>query len=148
MERIRKEEKVLDMCRSAGRHSRGRLGVRLVVIAGCACLVGCTTLKKAGLVGTSAALGGAVASIASSSPVPVILGSAGSAFVTSAVVDLMVTPKGKSIMNEVCAPDNFWSLLGTLIEMGGWALILIVIVPMLFSWLIPGPTKLNRREKG
>ena len=148
MERIRQEKKVLGNARCASRTRRYRLGVRLVVITCCLSAIGCTTLKKAGLVGTSAALGGAVASIASSSPVPVILGSAGSAFVTSAVVDLMVTPKGKSIMNEVCAPDNFWSLLGTLIEMGGWALILIVIVPMLFSWLIPGPTKLNRREKG
>jgi len=44
-----------------------------------------------------------------------------------------------------CAPDNFWSLLGSLVEMGGWALILIVIVPMVFSWLLPGP--LERKKK-
>jgi hypothetical protein len=49
-------------------------------------------------------------------------------------------------MND-CAPDNFWSLLGTLIEMGGWALILIVVVPMLFSWLMPGPIQFKKRGK-
>ncbi len=46
-----------------------------------------------------------------------------------------------------CAPDNFWTLLGNLIEMGGWALILIVIIPMIFSWLLPGPIKFKGRDK-
>ena len=46
-----------------------------------------------------------------------------------------------------CAPDNFWTLLGSLIEMGGWALILIVIVPMVFSWLMPGPIQFKGRNK-
>jgi hypothetical protein len=38
-------------------------------------------------------------------------------------------------------------LLGTLIEMGGWALILIVIIPMIFSWLMPGPIQFKKRRK-
>ena len=46
-----------------------------------------------------------------------------------------------------CAPDNFWSLLGSVIEMGGWALILIVVVPMLFSWLLPGPIQFKKKDK-
>jgi len=45
------------------------------------------------------------------------------------------------------APDNFWTLLGRLISMGGWALILIVIVPMLFSWLMPGPIQFKGKKK-
>ena len=45
------------------------------------------------------------------------------------------------------APDNFWTLLGKLISMGGWALILIVIVPMLFSWLMPGPIQFKGKKK-
>ena len=45
------------------------------------------------------------------------------------------------------APDNFWTLLGRLISMGGWALILIVIVPMLFSWLLPGPIQFKGKKK-
>jgi len=53
--------------------------------------------------------------------------------------------KEKETMNS-CAPDNFWSLLGSLIEMGGWALILIVVVPMLFSWLMPGPIQFKGKK--
>jgi hypothetical protein len=45
------------------------------------------------------------------------------------------------------APDNFWTLLGKLIEMGGWALLLIVIVPMVFSWLMPGPIQFKGKKK-
>ena len=45
------------------------------------------------------------------------------------------------------APDNFWTLLGKLISMGGWALILIVVVPMLFSWLMPGPIQFKGKKK-
>ena len=45
------------------------------------------------------------------------------------------------------APDNFWTLLGKLISMGGWALILIIIVPMLFSWLMPGPIQFKGKKK-
>ena len=45
------------------------------------------------------------------------------------------------------APDNFWTLLGKLISMGGWALILVVIVPMLFSWLMPGPIQFKGKKK-
>jgi len=45
------------------------------------------------------------------------------------------------------APDNFWTLLGKLISMGGWALILIVVVPMLFSWLLPGPIQFKGKKK-
>ena len=42
------------------------------------------------------------------------------------------------------ASDNFWTLLGELVSVGGWALLLIVLVPMLFSWLMPGPVQFKR----
>ena len=45
------------------------------------------------------------------------------------------------------APDNFWTLLGKLVSMGGWALILVVAVPMLFSWLMPGPIQFKGKKK-
>ena len=111
------------------------------------------TLKKAGLVGTSAVLGGAVASIASSSVVPVILGSAGSAFVTSAVVETM-SPKAESIIMENCenavieAPDTIWTVAEQFVSIAGIGGILaFVVVPFLLGFLTPGPTKLNRKTK-
>ena len=45
------------------------------------------------------------------------------------------------------APDNFFTLLGKLIKMGGIATILIVLVPMIFSWLLPGPIQFKGRNK-
>ena len=44
------------------------------------------------------------------------------------------------------APDNFWTLLGKLVSVGGWALLLIVLVPMLFSWLMPGPVQFKTKK--
>ena len=44
------------------------------------------------------------------------------------------------------APDNFWTLLGELVSVGGWALLLIVLVPMLFSWLMPGPVQFKAKK--
>ena len=45
------------------------------------------------------------------------------------------------------APDNFWTLLGNLFSVGGWALLLIVLVPMVFSWLMPGPVQFKGKKK-
>ena len=72
-----------------------------------------------------------------------ILGATTTAFVTDVVTEAI--PIGNKTMND-CAPDNFWSLLGSLIEMGGWALILIVLVPMVFSWLMPGPVQFKKKN--
>ena len=44
------------------------------------------------------------------------------------------------------APDNFWTLLGELVSVGGWALLLVVLVPMLFSWLMPGPVQFKAKK--
>jgi len=88
------------------------------------------------------ALAGTVLSGGAAAP---ILGATTTAFVTDVVTEAIPIGKtGKKLMSD-CAPDNFWSLLGSLIEMGGWALILIVIVPMVFSWLMPGPIQFKKR---
>ena len=43
------------------------------------------------------------------------------------------------------APANFFTLLHRLVEMGGWLLILVILVPMILGWILPGP--LERRKK-
>jgi hypothetical protein len=53
--------------------------------------------------------------------------------------------KGKNMDN--CAPDNFWTLLGDLASMGGWLLILVILIPMVLGWFLPGPVKLKGRDK-
>jgi hypothetical protein len=44
------------------------------------------------------------------------------------------------------APDNFFTLLGKLVGMGGWLLGLVFLVPMILGWILPGP--LERKKKG
>ena len=150
MERINCwKTKILDSCRSHGCLSRSRLGYRMVGLTkGCLTLsliglIGCTTLKKASLVGLAGGTGALVGSLAGGPIAPVA-----GAVVMSAVADVITEaiPIGNDTMSS-CAPDNFWSMLGSLIEMGGWALILIVLVPMVFSWLLPGPIKFKGRDK-
>ena len=109
---------------------------------------GCTSLKKAGLVGAGALVPGAIASIATSGTAPVLVASAVGASVTSVVADVMTPTKGGSMPTAAsCAPDNFWTLLGDLVSMGGWLLILVVVVPMVLGWLLPGPLERAKKKR-
>ena len=154
MERIRKAKKVLDCCWSYCGNRINRMGHRMVglsrscLILSSIGLIGCTTLKKASIVSMGAGAGAIAGTVLSGGAAAPILGATTTAFVTDVVTEAIPIGKtGKKVMND-CAPDNFWSLLGTLIEMGGWALILIVIIPMIFSWLMPGPIQFKKRGKG
>tara|TARA_R110002110_G_scaffold6544_1_gene32719 strand:+ start:452 stop:892 length:441 start_codon:yes stop_codon:yes gene_type:complete len=114
-----------------------------LTIAICCGAIGCTTIKKAGIVGLGAGVGAIAGTALSGGVIAPILGATTTAFVTDVVTEAI--PIGNKTMND-CAPDNFWSLLGSLIEMGGWALILIVLVPMVFSWLMPGPVQFKKKN--
>ena len=102
---------------------------------------GCTSLKKAALIGGGSLGAGAIASIATSGTAPVLLASVVGASVTSVVADVMTPSKKGAVMATAgsCAPDNFFTLLGDLISMGGWLLILVIIIPMILGWILPGP---------
>ena len=148
MESIKRwKEKVLGSGRDHRNSSRSRLGYWLVVIAGCACTVGCTTLKKAGIVSLAAGAGATVGTVLSGGATAPILGATATAFVADAVTEAIpIGNQGRKLMNE-CAPDNFWSLLGSLVEMGGWLLILIILVPMILGWVLPGPLEKKQGKK-
>ena len=143
MERIKSwKEKILRSFRHYSNGSGSRLGYWLVVIAGSASAVGCTTLKKAGIVGLAGGTGALAGTVLSGGVAAPILGATTTAFVADVVT--AGTSIGSETMNN-CAPDNFWSLLGSLVEMGGWLLILVVIAPMVLGWILPGP--LERKKK-
>jgi hypothetical protein len=109
-------------------------------------VVGCTSLKKATMIGGGALIPGAIASVATSGSAPVLLASAVGASATSVVADVMTPTKGGNMPTAAnCAPDNFWTLLGGIVEMGGIYLIAIVLIPMIAGWLLPGP--LERKKK-
>ena len=120
------------------------MGYWLVVLATCF-LASCTTLKKAGVTSLATGVAVTVATALSSGATVPILAATTTAFVASAVTDVAITGKtGKVAMNE-CAGDNFWTLLGQIVEMGGWFLLLLLLVPMVIGWVLPGP--LERKKK-
>jgi len=90
-----------------------------------------------------------VASVFSSGAlVPAAVGAA-SASVASVYADQsMKSAKGDNMLTSAsCAPDNFWTLLGDLVGMGGWFLILLFVVPMLLGWILPGPLEGKKKKK-
>ena len=120
-------------------------GYWLVVLGACS-LVGCTTIKKAGLTSLAAGSGALVGTVLSGGVAAPILGATTTAFVADVVTEaLPIGNKGKNLMNE-CAADNFWTLLGNLVSVGGWGLILVILIPMVFSWLLPGPIRFKKKN--
>jgi len=146
MERINcGKTKILDSRRNHSSNRRVRLGYWLVVLATC-CLASCTTLKKAGVTSLATGVAVTVATALSSGATVPILAATTTAFVTSAVTDLAISSPPEQGMTN-CAPDNFWTLLGSLVEMGGWLLLLIFVVPMILGWILPGPLERKRKQK-
>ena len=151
MERIRKAKEILDCCRRYCSYRRNRLGERMVGIPRISCLIlssigliGCTTLKKAAIVSTVGTTGALVGN-AVSGTAGLVVGGLTTAAVADVATEVMVGSTSSSDMNS-CAPDNFWSLLGSIVEMGGWLLILVFVIPLVLGWILPGP--LEKRKKG
>jgi hypothetical protein len=107
-------------------------------------IAGCTSLKKAALIGSGSLGAGAIASIATSGTAPVLLAAAGGASVTSVAVDIMRPATGDTTLSN-CVEPNFFSVLQQLVESGGWFLTLVILVPMVLGWMLPGP--LERKKK-
>ena len=138
------KEKILRSVGATNSGRRSRTTHWLVVIAGCACTVGCTTLKKAAIV-SSLGTTGALVGNAVSGTAGLVVGGLTTAAVADVATEVMVGSTSNSNMNS-CAPDNFWSLLGSLVEMGGWLLILIFIAPMVLGWILPGPLEKKKKN--
>ena len=161
MERTIKAKEILGSCWRASCDSTGRLGQRVVGIPR-SCLVGlqvtllltvlvllisCTTLKKAGITAIAAGGGATAATVLSSGAAAPILGATTGAFVGDVATEVMIKGQSKGVNMDNCAPDNFWTLLGDLASMGGWLLILVIIIPMVLGWFLPGPVKLKGKDK-
>ena len=135
-----------------GSSNNNRSYVHLWLILVCSLgIAGCSSLKSSLITGAATS---AVVGVTSVLPGGVIVPTvaAGLTAATASALTAESPVKGEpisvtadTVVNK--APDNFWTLLGKLISMGGWALILIVIVPMLFSWLMPGPIQFKGKKK-
>jgi len=108
-------------------------------------LAGCTTIKKATVVATGAAIGATAGTVLSGGALAPIAGAMTSAFVTDVMTETMMDTRMRGI-DMACAPDTIWTVAEKAVELGGIGLILaFVVIPVIAGWLIPGPTKLNRK---
>ena len=145
MERIRQEKEILGMRRCTSSHRRGWLGVWLVVIATCS-LAGCQHLKTG--LATSAIVGATTALVPAAIVAPAVLGGVTAATVSALTAAPTVQASeinADTVVQE--APANFFDLLGSLVEMGGWLLVLIFVVPMLLGWILPGPLTTHGKKR-
>ena len=95
----------------------------------------------------SAIVGATTALVPAAIVAPAVLGG-----ITAATVSaITAAPAQASEINADTvvqeAPANFFDLLGSLVEMGGWLLVLIFVVPMLLGWLLPGPLTTHGKKK-
>ena len=145
MESIRKKKEVYGMRSRAGSHRRSWLGVWLVVLATCS-LTGCQHLKTG--LATTAIVGATSALVPGAIVAPAVLGGVTAATVSALTAAPTVQASeinADTVVQE--APANFWDLLGSLVEMGGWLLVLIFVVPMLLGWILPGPLTTHRKKR-
>jgi len=125
--------------------SRSRLGYWLVVIATCS-LAGCSHLKTG--LATTAIVGATTALVPAAIVAPAVLGGVTAATVSAltAVPTVQASEiNADTVVQE--APANFFDLLESLVEVGGWLLILIFLVPMILGWILPGPLEKKKKQK-
>ena len=111
-------------------------------------IAGCSSLKSSLMTGAAtSAIVGVTSVLPGGVLVPSIAGG-----VTAATASALTAEKpgepisvtADTVVNK--APDNFFTLLGKLVGMGGWLLGLVFLLPMVLGWILPGP--LERKKKG
>ena len=141
IQRVKPESKV-GYNDSVGGTVRTRRNLWLT-LAACCLAVGCTTVKKATVVATGAAVGATAGTVLSGGVLAPIAGAMTSAFVTDVVTEISYRT---AVSNVDCAPDNIWTIMQSLVEIGGWALLLIFVAPMVIGWILPGPLEKKRKQ--
>ena len=116
-------------------------------------LTGCSFPKiKSGLI-TGASTAGTVAVVSALTPsviAPAVAGGSVAAVASAMTAEPSAKGEPISVTADTVvqqAPDNFFTLLGKLIKIGGLATVLIVLIPMIFSWLMPGPIQFKGKKK-
>ena len=134
-----------------GSRNSYRSYVYLWIALSCLSTAGCSTLKNSLMTGAAPS---AVVGVTSVLPGGVIAPSiaGGVTAATASALTAGKSAKGEpisvtadTVVNK--APDNFFTLLGKLVGMGGWLLGLVLLLPMILGWIIPGPLKMHKRKK-
>ena len=117
-------------------------------------LSGCSLSKlKTGLMtgAATATLVGATSALSGGAIVPTaIVGGVTGATVSALTAEPSVKGEPISVTADTVvnkAPDNFFTLLGKLVGMGGWLLGLVLLLPMVIGWIIPGPLQKVKKKR-
>ena len=117
-------------------------------------LSGCSLSKlKTGLMtgAATATLVGATSALSGGAIVPTaIVGGVTGATVSALTAEPSVKSEPISVTADTVvnkAPDNFFTLLGRLVGMGGWLLGLVLLLPMVIGWIIPGPLQKVKKKR-
>ena len=136
-----------------GSSNNNRRYVHLWLVLFCLSIAGCSLPKLKSSLITGAATS-AVVGASSVFPGGVIVPTVASGLTaaTASALSAESPAKGEpisvtadTVVNK--APDNFFTLLGKLVGMGGWLLGLVLLLPMVLGWIIPGPLKMHKRKK-
>ena len=145
----RSKEQAVDMGRT---YSHTRSWHLWLILACTLSIAGCSFPKiKSSLmtgIATTTAVG-VTSVVAPGVLVPAVVGGTTAVIASAMTAERSVKGEPISVTADTvvqAAPDNFWTLLGKLVSLGGWALLLVVLVPMLFSWLMPGPVQFNTKK--
>ena len=135
-----------------GNSNRHRSAWPLWLILACTLsIAGCSLPKIKSSLMTGAATSIAVGATSALAPgvlVPAVIGGTTAVIASALSAEPSVDAKTIEVTADTVvqeAPDNFFSLLQKLVEMGGWLLVLVFAVPMVLGWILPGP--LERKKK-
>ena len=112
--------------------SLSKLKTGLMTGAATATVVGATTALTGGAIVPTAVVGGVTgATVSALSAEDPVKGEP-------------ISVTADTVVNK--APDNFFTLLGKLVGMGGWLLGLVLLLPMVIGWIKPGPLQKVRKK--
>jgi len=113
--------------------SLGKIKTGLMTGAATTAVVGATTALTGGAIVPTAVVGGTTAAVASALTAE------------SPAKGEPIAVTADTVVNK--APDNFFTLLGKLVGMGGWLLGLVLLLPMVIGWIIPGPLQKVKKKR-
>ena len=113
--------------------SLSKLKTGLMTGAATTAVVGATTALTGGAIVPTAVVGGVTAATASALTAE------------SPAKGQPIAVTADTVVNK--APDNFFTLLGKLVGMGGWLLGLVLLLPMVIGWIIPGPLQKVKKKR-
>ena len=113
--------------------SLSKIKTGLMTGAATTAVVGATTALTGGAIVPTAVVGGVTAATASALTAE------------SPVKGEPIAVTADTVVNK--APDNFFTLLGKLVSSAGWLLGLVLLLPMVIGWIIPGPLQKVKKKR-